>query len=165
MEQTPAPEQTNPSSPTSQTGYTQRPANARTQVYNRYLDSCTIKVDNINYTSTVQVQDTNLITVWKLARRTAEYTTGKRALFIPVAWTYLITWYMSNDVNYAYGWYMQKNNATFIWNRDWPAPWNTQILQPVSTIMNFEKWDFFNVETWSHSTNTVDIRITLTKLS
>lgn len=134
-------------------------------VHKTYLDSCTIKKDNINYTWNVSISQSDLTILWSLNRTVITFDTTKKWLRIPETWTYIITWYMSNDVDSDYAWYITKNNVAYIWDWFQTAPWTTWIAIPVSVVINFEEWDYMDIETSAHWTDPVDIHVTLTKLS
>lgn len=157
--------------PTTQTGYTQRPSNARTQTYNRYLDSFTIYNPFVLADWIVDVVESNLNIVGKLAFRPKAFTYSWDSwigLEIPVDWTYLMNWYIElqeSDTASLYVAYLRDWTVYVMWF-NWVF-WGISIWQlvPVTWTFNLRKWDIIRYEKGISDWFSAWISITVTKLN
>lgn len=143
--------------------YTDRPINARTQTYNRYLDWCKAVV-----TQSIPTFTSTKIT-WYSFNITGNYKfdSVSDAITIPTDWTYNIT------INYKYAWsttldtiYEVLLNGDLLYQttRNWTSAWETiQIVW----VENFKKWDkieiyVVKIDSWNLN---IDVSSSIIKLS
>ena len=151
-------------SPIQSVGYDSAPINQKTQAYNRYLDSCTIKSQSATGTTSVfTFTKSNLNIIGKYQRN---IWTGWK-IIIPVNWTYLIT-----CSAFEYSWTtkiaLQISNASWtlsIWTSATNSLEAFESTNLVTTV-NAKSWDYilFNGYTWAARWSIV-INATITKIS
>ena len=141
MEQTPAPEMQNPSSPTSQVGYSQRPANARTQTYNRYLDAVWAWG---NWASTITIW------VWEQSGKLNRWTkTSWTSVKIPIQWTYMVTiewvmdWWTSCKWLRVYRW--QNGTTQYEAVTSMVSAFYDSLYVTRTDVVNLLKWDVITI--------------------
>lgn len=142
MEQNKAPEMQNPSSPTSQVGYSQRPANARTQTYNRYLDSIWAWGNNLWFVLRDWIEQS-----WKLNRQAEIW---HLTITIPVEWTYmiLIEWVIYDCTNCKWlmvswalnGWTVYEARTEMV------SAYYKDLYVTRTDVVNLLKWDKISLD-------------------
>lgn len=150
-------------------GYTDRPINARTQTYNRYLDSCTIN-DSWQSTGVVDFRTSTKRVVgslqWNIWYFNNWLLWSWYWVIIPNDWTYIIT--TSFTIDAATQWlinayYFRWTNWTYITGSVWVAVyWSWDQFSWVATL-NLNKWDIIYNEI--DSDWQVNMELSITKLS
>lgn len=159
--QTPAPDIIPLESPTTQTGYTQRPSNARTQTYNRYLDW-------------VQAKKTQSLSVWWNAITGYTFTTtwnyafdiDPDAITIPTDWTYNISinfWFWANYAYVNTFDVMVNDDLLYRTAKESLILWESVQLHSVENLLKWDKITLVIVsDNWALD---VDVSLSVTKLS
>ncbi len=136
---------------TTQSWYTQRPINARTQTYNRYLDSV-IAID-----STRAIATSSLTTIpWYVYTVTGKYNRAKTTwqVLIPTDWTYQLNviWFFAADAT-------ATGIRFIVINLNW-SPLEIKYVLPIASvtmliditeIFNLNKNDYITVDVYQSS--------------
>lgn len=152
-------------------GYTDRPLNARTQVANRYLDSCTVFHPFVLDDWIIDTTLSNIYIVWNLSFKPKSFDDSVNSgiwLEIPVDWTYLINWYIelqdsdTASLYVAYTRGVTSYKISFNGVSWWISIWQTI---PITWTFDLKKWDVIRYEKWISDWFSAWVSITITKLS
>ena len=148
-----------------QTGYSQRPMNARAQTFNRYLDSISINCTSSTWLNpTFTLESWTIVSLWKYNWKQAWWK-----IYFPVEWTYIIDiaiheWVWNTATELFIG--VAYNSATILWVSSIANSLNPFLWGSWVTTINALRWEYIEVTWWTDAAWWIILLdITVTKIS